>query len=104
LRGARNGGTDCPVNRSSGEPSFRGTVRSTSVSSNLCACAATAEEAGLLRLRDDEDRFVLSAPRQTFAANGAILDVVDAVYDARRYAYEAEIRRDRGSASLSPPR
>lgn len=39
---------------------------------------------------------------QTFAADGAILDVVDAVYDARRYAYEAEIRRDRGSASLGP--
>ena len=39
---------------------------------------------------------------QTFAADGTILDVVDAVYDARRYAYEAEIRRDRGSASLGP--
>jgi GntR family transcriptional regulator len=36
--------------------------------------------------------------RRTFAADGTILDVVDAVYDARRYAYEAEIRRDRGSA------
>ncbi|MFZ2104036.1 MAG: GntR family transcriptional regulator [Roseiarcus sp.] len=35
-------------------------------------------------------------------ADGSILDVVDAVYDARRYAYEAEIRRDRGSASLGP--
>ena len=44
----------------------------------------------------------MSVRRQTFAADGTILDVVDAVYDARRYAYEAEIRRDRGSASLGP--
>jgi hypothetical protein len=39
---------------------------------------------------------------QTFAADGTILDVVDVVHEARRYAYEAEIRRDRGSASLGP--
>jgi GntR family transcriptional regulator len=84
--------------------SFRGAVRSTAVSSKLCARAATAEEAALLPLRDDEDRVVMSAPGRTFAADGAIHDVVDAVYDARRYAWEAEIRRDRGSASLSPTR
>jgi GntR family transcriptional regulator len=51
-------------------------------------------------LRNDEDRVVMSVRWQTFAADGAIHDVVDAVYDARRYAYEAEIRRDPGSASL----
>ena len=69
---------------------------------NLRARAATPEEAAQLGLRNDEDRVVMSVRRQTFAADGAILDVVDAVYDARRYAYEAEIRRDRGSASLGP--
>ena len=69
---------------------------------NLRARAATPEEAAHLGLRDDEDRVVMSVRRQTFAADGTILDVVDAVYDARRYAYEAEIRRDRGSASLGP--
>jgi GntR family transcriptional regulator len=69
---------------------------------NLRARRATPEESELLGLRDDEDRVVMSVRRQTFAADETILDVVDAVYDARRYAYEAEIRRDRGSASLDP--
>ena len=73
-----------------------------SAASKICARAATPEEAAQLGLRNDEDRVVMSVRRQTFAADGAILDVVDAVYDARRYAYEAEIRRDRGSASLGP--
>ena len=73
-----------------------------SAASKTCARAATPEEAAQLGLRNDEDRVVMSVRRQTFAADGAILDVVDAVYDARRYAYEAEIRRDRGSASLGP--
>jgi len=68
----------------------------------LRARGATPEESKLLRLRDDEDHVVMSVRRQTFATDGTILDVVDAVYDARRYAYEAEIRRDRGSASPSP--
>ncbi len=68
----------------------------------LRARGATPEECELLRLRDDEHRVVMSVRRQTFADDGTILDVVDAVYDARRYAYEAEIRRDRGSALLSP--
>src|SRR5579863_9902884 len=73
-----------------------------SAASKICARAATPEEAAQLGLRNDEDRVVMSVRRQTFAADGATLDVVDAVYDARRYAYEAEIRRDRGSASLGP--
>ena len=69
---------------------------------NLRARSATPEEAELLGLQDDENRVVMAVRRQTFAADGSILDFVDAVYDARRYAYEAEIRRDRGSASLRP--
>jgi GntR family transcriptional regulator len=68
----------------------------------LRARSATSEESRLLRLRDGEHRVVMSVRRQTFADDGTILDVVDAVYDARRYAYEAEIRRDRGSASPGP--
>jgi len=56
----------------------------------------------LLGLQDEGGGVVMSVRRQTFADDGTILDVVDAVYDARRYAYEAEIRRDRGSASHGP--
>jgi GntR family transcriptional regulator len=69
---------------------------------NLRARRATPEESELLGLHDDDGRVVMSVRRRTFAADGTILDVVDAVYDARRYAYEAEIRRDRVSASLGP--
>jgi len=58
----------------------------------LRARAASPEEADLLRLRDD--LVVMAVHRQTFAADGTVLDVVDAVYDARRYTYQAEIRRD----------
>jgi len=66
---------------------------------NLRARAATPEEADLLRLNDDDQRVVMSVRRRTFADDGTILDVVDAVYDARRYSYEAEILRDRVSVS-----
>jgi GntR family transcriptional regulator len=62
----------------------------------LRARAASAAESKLLRL--DDDRVVMAVRRRTFAVDGTILDVVDAVYDARRYAYEAEIRRSPGPA------
>jgi GntR family transcriptional regulator len=65
----------------------------------LRARAAAPAEARWLRLPKGEAPVVMSVRRQTFAADGTILDVVDAVYDARRYSYEAEIRRDRGAAS-----
>jgi GntR family transcriptional regulator len=58
----------------------------------LRARRATDEEAELLKLRDD--RVVMAVERHTYAANGIILDAVDAVYDARRYSYRAELRRD----------
>jgi basic membrane protein A len=45
----------------------------------------------------------MAVRRRTFAADGTILDVVDAVYDARRYAYEAEIRRSSGPVSDDHP-
>jgi GntR family transcriptional regulator len=63
----------------------------------LRARGASATESKLLGL--DDNRVVMAVRRQTFASDGMILDVVDAVYDARRYAYEAEIRRAPGSAS-----
>jgi GntR family transcriptional regulator len=68
----------------------------------LRARSATLEEARLLRL--DDNRVVMAVSRRSFAADGAILDVVDAVYDARRYSYEAEIRRPPAlTASMPPP-
>ena len=36
----------------------------------------------------------MAVRRETRGRDGALLDVVDAVYDARRYSYQAEIRRD----------
>jgi GntR family transcriptional regulator len=62
----------------------------------LRARGASLEESRLLRLVDS--RVVMAVRRRTFAADGTTLDVVDAVYDARRYAYEAEIRRAPGLA------
>jgi len=71
---------------------------------SLRARAATGEEAKLLRLPKGEAPVVMWVRRQTRSSDGTLLDVVDAVYDARRYAYEAEIRRDREPASPSHPR
>jgi GntR family transcriptional regulator len=59
----------------------------------LRARSANLEEARLLRL--DDNRVVMAVSRKTCAADGTVLDVVDAVYDARRYAYEADIHRSR---------
>jgi GntR family transcriptional regulator len=65
----------------------------------LRARSATNEEARLLRLLDTP--VVMAVRRQSFAIDGTILDVVDAVYDARRYAYEAEILRKTGPAGTA---
>jgi GntR family transcriptional regulator len=62
----------------------------------LRARRATAEEAELLKLGDD--RVVMAVQRHTYAANGIVLDAVDAVYDARRYSYRAELRPDSAPA------
>jgi GntR family transcriptional regulator len=48
----------------------------------LRARGASLEESRLLRLVDS--RVVMAVRRRTFSADGTILDVVDAVYDARR--------------------
>jgi GntR family transcriptional regulator len=69
----------------------------------LRARSATPEEARLLEI--DDDPVVMAVRRETRGRDGALLDVVDAVYDARRYSYQAEIRRDPfKSLSSSPPR
>jgi GntR family transcriptional regulator len=58
----------------------------------LRARAATAKEARLLNITDSP--VVMAVHRETFGRGGMLLDVVDAVYDSRRYSYQAEIRRD----------
>ena len=58
----------------------------------LRARAATAKEARLLNMTDSP--VVMAVHRETFGRGGMLLDVVDAVYDSRRYSYQAEIRRD----------
>ncbi len=58
----------------------------------LRARRATSEEARLLEI--DDEPVVMAVRRETRGRDGALLDVVDAIYDARRYSYQAEIRRD----------
>ncbi len=65
----------------------------------LRARSATPEEARLLEL--GEEPVVMVVRRETQGEDGALLDVVDAVYDARRYAYQVEIRRDAPSTLAS---
>ncbi len=65
----------------------------------LRARAATAEEARLLDIADAP--VVMAVRRETFGPDGVLLDVVDAAYDARRYSYQAEIRRDRAPTTSS---
>ncbi len=66
----------------------------------LRARCATAEEARLLDLGAGDA--VMAVGRISFATDGTLLDVVDAVYDARRYSYEARILRGRQSQSAAP--
>jgi GntR family transcriptional regulator len=63
----------------------------------LRARAADVEEVRLLELGDEP--VVMEVVRSTFDAAGALVDHVRAVYDARRYAYQAEIRSARGSTA-----
>ena len=65
----------------------------------LRARAATTKEARLLNITDSP--VVMAVHRETFGRGGMLLDVVDAVYDSRRYSYQAEIRRDRAPTTSS---
>jgi GntR family transcriptional regulator len=57
----------------------------------LRARLANAREARLLQL--DKSSVVMAVRRETYAADGALVDLDDAIHDASRYAYETEIRR-----------
>ena len=57
----------------------------------LQARLATRREVQLLEL--DKAPVVMTAHRETYAKNGILVDVDDAVHDAGRYAYETEIRQ-----------
>ena len=64
----------------------------------LSARPAAASERRLLEL--ERNAIVMAVHRQSYAADGRLLDVVDAVYDARRYSYEARLlRRDESVGS-----
>jgi GntR family transcriptional regulator len=57
----------------------------------LEARRATLEESRMLEL--DRDRVVMTVRRDTYADDGTLLDVDHAIYDARRYAFETDLRR-----------
>jgi GntR family transcriptional regulator len=57
----------------------------------LEARRAAREEARMLEL--DGDRVVMTVRRVTYADDGTLLDVDQAIYDARRYAFESDLRR-----------
>jgi GntR family transcriptional regulator len=62
----------------------------------LMARLPTREERSLLDLGDDG--VVVAVQRVSFAAGGRPLDAVVAIYDARRYGYEAQIARTRSDS------
>lgn len=62
-----------------------------SATERLVACSASAGDRKLLDLADDA--VVVAVTRHSFAADGRPLDAVSAIYDARRYSYEARLVR-----------
>lgn len=68
-----------------------------SATERLVARAADPAERRLLGL--DAGDVVVAVTRHSFAADGAPLDAVSAVYDARRYSYEARLVRRHGSSN-----
>jgi GntR family transcriptional regulator len=62
-----------------------------SATERLIACAASAADRKLLGLSGDG--VVVAVTRHSFAADGTPLDAVSAIYDARRYSYEARLVR-----------
>ena len=57
----------------------------------LVACPASKDDRKLLGLKGDA--VVVAVTRHSFAADGTALDAVSAIYDARRYSYEARLVR-----------
>jgi GntR family transcriptional regulator len=66
----------------------------------LSARRATPVERAHLRL--DRHGVVMVVARRSFAADGRLLDAVEAVHDSRRYSYQALLQRDRAPASGDP--
>ena len=62
-----------------------------SATERLIACPASERDRTLLGLTGDA--VVVAVTRHSFAADGTPLDAVDAIYDARRYSYEALLVR-----------
>jgi GntR family transcriptional regulator len=62
-----------------------------SATERLVACAASSDDRRLLGLKGDA--VVVAVTRHSFAADGTPLDAVSAIYDARRYSYEARLVR-----------
>ncbi len=62
-----------------------------SATERLIACSASPDDRDLLGLTGDA--VVVSVTRHSFAADGTPLDAVSAIYDARRYSYEARLVR-----------
>ena len=62
-----------------------------SATERLIACSASPDDRKLLGLTGDA--VVVSVTRHSFAADGTALDAVSAIYDARRYSYEARLVR-----------
>jgi len=64
------------------------------------------------RLATEDERELLSLPagavviviyRQSFDDTGQLLDMVEAIYDARRYYYETNLQRNNGLQKKGPP-
>ena len=68
-----------------------------SATERLFACSADEEDRKLLGL--PKDGVVVSVTRHSFAADGRLLDAVSAIYDARRYSYEARLFRQHHSGN-----
>ena len=62
-----------------------------SATERLVACPASERDRTLLGL--EGDAVVVAVTRHSFAADGTPLDAVSAIYDARRYSYEALLVR-----------
>ena len=68
-----------------------------SATERLIACNAGPEDRNLLGLA--RGAVVISVNRHSFAADGTVLDCVSAIYDARRYSYEANLVRQHRSGN-----
>lgn len=68
-----------------------------SATERLIACTAEPDDRTLLGLA--RGGVVIAVNRNSFAADGTVLDSVSAIYDARRYSYEAQLVRQHRSGN-----